>query len=181
MSDVKVLSHLHVNDWIESWKDKVVEDTNENKRATQKQNCFWGHFINDSDFVLCFHKEFEVKSFSLRPNFYGHIVKDEKGCVITGHFGRKASVNVFLGIGAILCLMAVIGSVPRQDLTTLISALVLLGVLVLVYILKPKRDREIVINKLQEISFDAKFYGKGRKKKKTMKEKATIDLISDTE
>ena len=59
MENVTIVSHLTPQEWKKSWEDKVVEDTKQNMRAYQQQNCYWGHFKNDRDFTICgiaFHK-----------------------------------------------------------------------------------------------------------------------------
>ena len=65
MENVTIISHLTPREWKMSWENKVVEDSRENMRAYQQQNCFWGHFKNDRDFTICHHKEFEIKGMSL--------------------------------------------------------------------------------------------------------------------
>ena len=56
MENVTIISHLTPREWKMSWENKVVEDSRENMRAYQQQNCFWGHFKNDRDFTICHHK-----------------------------------------------------------------------------------------------------------------------------
>lgn len=100
MENVTIVSHLTPQEWKKSWEDKVVEDTKQNMRAYQQQNCYWGHFKNDRDFTICHHKEFEIKGMSLGLYFNGRIEDDERGCKIVGKFGKKHSANLFLGMGA---------------------------------------------------------------------------------
>lgn len=90
MENVTIVSHLTPQEWKKSWEDKVVEDTKQNMRAYQQQNCYWGHFKNDRDFTICHHKEFEIKGMSLGLYFNGRIEDDERGCKIVGKFGKKA-------------------------------------------------------------------------------------------
>ena len=52
MENVTIISHLTPREWKMSWENKVVEDSRENMRAYQQQNCFWGHFKNDRDFTI---------------------------------------------------------------------------------------------------------------------------------
>ena len=65
MKNVTIISHLTPEEWKMSWNDKVVEDNRQNMRASQQSDCFWGHFTSDSDFIICHHKEFEIKGMSL--------------------------------------------------------------------------------------------------------------------
>lgn len=116
MENVTIVSHLTPQEWKKSWEDKVVEDTKQNMRAYQQQNCYWGHFKNDRDFTICHHKEFEIKGMSLGLYFNGRIEDDERGCKIVGKFGKKHSANLFLGMGAALCIAAIIGATARQDI-----------------------------------------------------------------
>lgn len=59
MNTIEIRSHLTKKQWMRSWKEKVVEDTKENRRAYHSSNCFYGQFFNDSEFKLYHHKEFE--------------------------------------------------------------------------------------------------------------------------
>lgn len=96
MENVTIISHLTPREWKMSWENKVVEDTRENMRAYQQQNCFWGHFKNDRDFTICHHKEFEIKGMSFGLYFNGTIEDDERGCKIVGKFGKKKRQICFL-------------------------------------------------------------------------------------
>ena len=93
MENVTIISHLTPREWKMSWENKVVEDTRENMRAYQQQNCFWGHFKNDRDFTICHHKEFEIKGMSFGLYFNGTIEDDERGCKIVGENGKSVSWN----------------------------------------------------------------------------------------
>ena len=131
MENVTIVSHLTPQEWKKSWEDKVVEDTKQNMRAYQQQNCYWGHFKNDRDFTICHHKEFEIKGMSLGLYFNGRIEDDERGCKIVGKFGKKHSANLFLGMGAALCIAAIIGAVVivRMVFATFIKHLQYIAVL----------------------------------------------------
>lgn len=122
MENVTIISHLTPREWKMSWENKVVEDSRENMRAYQQQNCFWGHFKNDRDFTICHHKEFEIKGMSLGLYFNGTIEDDERGCKIVGKFGKKKTANLFLGMGAALCIAAIFGAIARQDMEVSIVA-----------------------------------------------------------
>ena len=97
MENVTIVSHLTPQEWKKSWEDKVVEDTKQNMRTYQQQNCYWGHFKNDRDFTICHHKEFEIKGMSLGLYFNGRIEDDERGCKIVGKFGKSIQLIYFLG------------------------------------------------------------------------------------
>lgn len=182
MESVTIISHLTPEEWKMSWNDKVVEDTRENMRAYQQKACYWGHFTSDVDFTICYHKEFEIKGMSLGIYFNGHLEADEKGSRITGKFGKKLSANIFLAMGAVLCIVAMFAAMVRSDLEVSIVAAVLLIILLICYFAKPKKGQERILKHLEKISFDSTFHGrpvvrKGRKKKKrTMKEKAAINI-----
>ena len=185
MENVTIVSHLTPQEWKKSWEDKVVEDTKQNMRAYQQQNCYWGHFKNDRDFTICHHKEFEIKGMSLGLYFNGRIEDDERGCKIVGKFGKKHSANLFLGMGAALCIAAIIGATARQDIEVSIVATVLLAIRVVVYMAKPKKGQQRILYQLEKISFDSRYHKKGsrkaaakpeKKKKRTMREKAMVTM-----
>lgn len=182
MKNVTIISHLTPEEWKMSWKDKVVEDTRENMRAYQQRDCFWGHFTSDSDFTICHHKEFEIKGMSLSQYFTGHLEADEQGSRITGKFGKKLSANMFLAVGGVFCMVAFFGSWVRMDIQVAITSAVLLAIILAVYFAKPKKGQERIMKYLEKISFDAKFHNKAKakkpqkKKKRTMKEKASVKI-----
>ena len=91
MKTYEVVSHLTVKQWKKSWSQKVVEDTKKNVHDVYKNSCFLGHFENDNDFILYFHKEFEGNS--LNTFFMGHVEKCKEGCRITGRFTKKKTAN----------------------------------------------------------------------------------------
>lgn len=167
MENVTIISHLTPEEWRRSWNDKVIEDTNENMRASQQETCFWGHFSNARDFTICHHKEFEVKDVSLGIYFNGHLEPYEGGTRVTGKFSKKKTANLFIMMGTVLCLMALLGGVLRGDRQLMIVASVLLVILICVYLAKPRKGQTRILEHLKKISFDAKFHRmKGRKKKK---------------
>lgn len=180
MKNVTIMSHLTPYEWKMSWQDKVVEDNNKNMRAYQQYDCFWGHFDKEkeNDFIICHHKAGEVKSMSLGLYFNGHIEKDGKGSKITGTFGRKLSTNLFLGMGAILCILAIVGSLARNDTEVLIVSCILLVILFMVYFSRPQKGQQVILDHLQKISFDDKFHHikvKKSKRKQTLSEIASAD------
>lgn len=185
MKNVTIISHLTPEEWKMSWKDKVVEDNRENMRAYQQLDCFWGHFTSDSDFIICHHKEFEIKGMSLSQYFTGHLEWDEQGSRITGKFGKKLTANMFLAIGGVFCIIAFIGAWARMDIQVSITSAVLLAIILAVYFAKPKKGQDRIMKHLEKISFDAKFHNKAKprkppkKKKRTMKEKATVKIESE--
>lgn len=181
METVTVISHLTPEEWKLSWEDKVVEDTRENMRRYQQHSCYWGHFSNDQDFTICHHKEFEVKSMSLGLYFNGHLEADEKGSRITGRFGKKLSVNLFLAMGAVLCLVAFFGAAVKADLEVMLVSLLLFAILFLCYLAKPKKGQKRILQQLEQISFDETFHNRRRvvkepKRKRTMREKAQVPV-----
>lgn len=169
MERVTIVSHLTPKEWKMSWKDKVVEDTAENMRAYQQSSCFWGHFKGDSDFTICHHKEYEVKSMSLGLYFNGRLEEDEKGSRITGTFGKKLSVNLFLAMGAVLCLVILFSAIVRTDLEMIAVSFALFVILFLCYLIKPKRGQKQILEQLERISFDEAFHKNGRKKRRKSK------------
>ncbi len=186
MKNVTIISHLTPQEWKNSWDAKVVYDSKENKDATRSQNCFWGHFDNDRDFTICYHKEFEIKGMSLSQYFRGTIEADPQGTKITGSFGKKLSANLFLGLGAVLCIMAMIGAQANGDSNVMITALVLMVILMLFYFIRPRKGQERILEELKQISFDDKFHHKKvlanpnklkkQKRNRSMKEMAKVDL-----
>ena len=95
---------------------------------------------------------------SLGLYFNGRIEDDERGCKIVGKFGKKHSANLFLGMGAALCIAAIVGATARQDVEVSIVATVLLAILIVVYMAKPKKGQKRILNQLEKISFDSKFH-----------------------
>lgn len=185
MENVTIISHLTPEEWKRSWQAKVVEDTKENMRAYQQSTCYWGHFTGDRDFIICHHKEYEIKGMSLSLYFNGHLEEDEKGCRITGKFGKKLSANIFLAMGAVLCIVALFSAMVKADYEVLFVSAVLLVILMLCYFTKPQKGKQRILKMLEKISFDDAFHGKGvahkkaKKKKRTMKEKAFVEAVTE--
>ena len=172
MKNVTIISHLTPEEWKMSWNDKVVEDNRQNMRASQQSDCFWGHFTSDSDFIICHHKEFEIKGMSLGQYFTGHLEWDEQGSRITGKFGKKLTANMFLAIGGVFCMIAFIGAWARMDVQVSATSAVLLAIILAVYFAKPKKGQDRIMKYLEKISFDAKFHNKTKPGKPAKKEKA---------
>ena len=172
MKNVTIKSHLTALEWKASWEDKVIEDTQENMKAYQMTDSFWGHFTSEDEFIIAHHREGEIRGMSLTQYFTGKVEKAEHGCTITGSFGKKRTANLFLGFGAILCILAIIGSLGKNDTEVLIVASVLLLILVIIYFVKPSSGQKIILEYLNKISFDDSFHNKkpkgnyGKKKKK---------------
>lgn len=165
MENVTIVSHLTPLEWKRSWHDKVIEDTEQNKKEYQMSSCYWGHFTAEREFILCYHREGEIKGMSLALYFWGQIENDEQGCRIVGKFGKKKTANIFLIIGILLCLAALLGSILQADRETMITVSVLLVILLLVYMMKPAKGQEKILKQLEKISFDDKFRKKGIPKK----------------
>lgn len=158
METVKILSHLTPEEWKRSFWEKVVEDTDENMRAYQQTACYWGHFKDNRDFVLCHHKEFEIKSMSLGLYFNGRLETEERGSCITGKFGKKCSANLFLAMGAVLSLAVFFSAALRTDFEMLLVSALLFSILMLCYLSKPKKGQKKLLEQLEKISFDEKFH-----------------------
>lgn len=190
MENVTIISHLTPAEWKHSWEEKVVEDTKENMRAYQQLDCFWGHFKDSRSFTICHHKEFELKGMSFGLYFNGHIEDDERGCKIVGSFGKKKTANLFLGMGAVLCILALLGSLMQGNREVSIVASVLLVIVFAVYFAKPKKGQQRILKQLEKISFDANFHKKhvakknashpAKKKKRSMRDKARVDVAEKT-
>ena len=181
MSKITIVSHLSPEEWKASWEAKVVEDSSKAMKDYHKCDCFCGRFYNENDFLLFHHKEFESKTFSLGMYFTGRIEKDVQGSKITEKKKKKWSANLFLGAGAALSLVAFFGSLVRSDYEIAITAAVLLVILVVLYFARPKKEQALLQKHLEKISFDDSFHGKAPlsarkhlKRKRTMKEKATV-------
>lgn len=181
MGKITIISHLSPEEWKASWEAKVVEDSSKGMKEFHKCDCFCGRFYNEKDFLMFHHKEFESKTFSLGMYLNGRIEKDVQGSKITGTIGKKWSSNLFLGAGAALSLVAFLGSLLRAEYEVAITSAVLLVILVFVYFARPKNEQEILVQHLKSISFDDSFHGKAPlsarkhlKRKRTMKEKATV-------
>lgn len=157
----------------------MIEDNRRNLKDYQATTCYFGHFKNDRDFVLYHHKEFEVKGISLGLYFNGRIEDDDRGCRIEGSIAKKFTANLFLGMGAALCLAALFGAAAKQDLQVTIVASVLLIIILGVYIVKPKKEQEMLMKELEKISFDDKFYKVKHRKAEAKKAAKKKHSISD--
>jgi len=151
MGSVEIISHLTKKAWKKSWKEKVVEDTKFNVREYHKQNCFFGHFINEDDFILYHHKEFEGNS--MNTYFFGHVEKCEQGCKITGSFSKKKTANIFLKFGALLTLVTALVFGAQGQLQMMLAPAVLCVILILCLVVNPQSSRERLLDALKKISF----------------------------
>lgn len=158
METVRIISHLTPEEWKRSFQDKVVEDTDENMRAYQQTACYWGHFKDEGNFVLCHHKEYEIKSMSLELYFNGRLETEERGSCITGKFGKKRSANLFLAMGAALSLVVFVSAAFRADFEMLSVSGLLFAILLLCYLSKPKKGQKQLLEQLEKISFDEGFH-----------------------
>ena len=89
-------------------------------------------------------------------------------------------------MGAALCIAAIVGATARRDIEVSIVATVLLAILVVVYMAKPKKGQRRILSQLEKISFDSNYHKKGshkakavkaeKKKKRTMREKAMVNV-----
>ena len=140
MENVTIISHLTPREWKMSWENKVVEDSRENMRAYQQQNCFWGHFKNDRDFMICHHSIFEIKGMSLDFT----LMEQSKMMSVVVRLlviRKKKTANLFLEWER-LCIAAIFGAIARQDMEVSIVAIVLLAILLIVYFAKPQKGQK---------------------------------------
>lgn len=152
---IEVRSHLTKQNWKKSWNDKIVEDTRENTRQYHKTNCFYGHFENDSDFILYHHKEFEGTM--LTTFFMGHVEKTEEGCKITGYFSKRKTANIFFTFAAVFTLIVAIVMAFAGQLQMAVAPLFLCVIVVLCYFVMPRTSKERLIEALKKISFDDQY------------------------
>ncbi len=180
--EVTIISHLKPADWKLSWEDKVIADNEGSMAAYQPHTGYWGHFKNDYEFVLSYHREYEIKGMSLSQYFNGRIMPDEQGSKIVGTFGKKWSANLFLMVGAVLCLGAFIMAAYQMNLSICLTAGVLFIIILAVYLFRPEQGQKQIMEGLQEISFDDAFNGKGKPKRKqrTMRDLADADAEEET-
>ena len=152
---IEIRSHLTKQNWKKSWSDKVVEDTRENTRQYHKTNCFYGHFENDSDFILYHHKEFEGTM--LTTFFMGHVEKTEEGCRITGHFSKRKTANIFFIFAAVLTLIVAIVMSFAGQIQMAIAPFFLCIIVIMCYFVMPSTAKDRLTNQLKKISFDDQY------------------------
>ena len=151
MNTIEIRSHLTKKQWMRSWKEKVVEDTKENRRAYHSSNCFYGQFFNDSEFKLYHHKEFEGNG--LNTFFFGKVEKSADDCVITGTFKKKSTANIFLIFAAILTGITSAVMLFNGNMQLFIAPAVLFVIVLLCYFIVPASSRELLTGILKDISF----------------------------
>ena len=151
MNTIEIRSHLTKKQWMHSWKEKVVEDTKENRRAYHSANCFYGQFFNDSEFKLYHHKEFEGNG--LNTFFFGKVEKSQDGCVITGTFKKKSTANIFLIFAAILTGITSAVMLFNGNMQLFIAPAALFVIVLLCYFIVPASSRELLTGILKDISF----------------------------
>ena len=166
MENVTVRSHLRMIDWKENYEKNILDDSRENANVYRPLDCYIGHWDSDSDFTFCFHKEYESKALSIGTYFHGHIEPSDEGCLITGHFSKKRSVNIFFIFGGIFTMLVGLVGIYIGDYQTAIVGFALCAILALNYFVTPSRQKEKIIDKLEEISFTDDYHiSKGKAKK----------------
>ena len=151
METYEVLSHLTKKEWKKSWGNRVVEDTKANLRSYHSKNCYFGHFINNDEFVLYYHKEFEGNS--LNTYFHGSVEKCDEGCRVTGHFAKKRTANIFLLFAAVLTGLTTLVMAYNGNFQMMAAPAVLCAIVLLCYFVTPKNSKERLEEGLKEISF----------------------------
>lgn len=151
MEIYEVLSHLTKKEWKKSWGNRVVEDTKANLRSYHSKNCYFGHFINNDEFVLYYHKEFEGNS--LNTYFHGSVEKCDEGCRVTGHFVKKRTANIFLLFAAVLTGLTTLVMAYNGNFQMMAAPAVLCAIVLLCYFVTPKNSKERLEEGLKEISF----------------------------
>lgn len=147
-------------EWKKSWGNRVVEDTKANLRSYHSKNCYFGHFINNDEFVLYYHKEFEGNS--LNTYFHGSVEKCAEGCRVTGHFSKKRTANIFLIFAAVLTGLTTLVMAYNRSFQMMAAPAVLCAIVLLCYFVTPKNSKERLQEGLKEISFaDIPRAGKG--------------------
>ena len=152
MKTYEVVSHLTVKQWKKSWSQKVVEDTKKNVHDVYKNSCFLGHFENDNDFILYFHKEFEGNS--LNTFFMGHVEKCKEGCRITGRFTKKKTANIFLIFAAVLTFVTTLAFAVQGAFQMMATPAVLCIIVLACYFVTPQSAQDRLTELLKEISFE---------------------------
>lgn len=151
METYEVLSHLTKKEWKKSWGNRVVEDTKANLRSYHSKNCYYGHFINNDEFILYYHKEFEGNS--LNTYFHGCVEKCDEGCRVTGHFAKKRTANIFLLFAAFLTGLTTLVMAYNGNFQMMAAPVVLCAVVLLCYFVTPKNSKDRLEEGLKEISF----------------------------
>lgn len=141
----------------------MQEDTGKGRWADQSQAYYEGYFYTERDFRLCRHQEYEIKGMSVGLYFQGHLEETEEGSRITGRFRKKVGANLFLFLGAALCLIALWKTWTGTEYGAAALALGLLGVLLGCFLAKPKKGCRILLQQLARISGDEAYRGAERK------------------
>lgn len=162
-------SCLTPEEWKLSWQDKVREAGK--KRPARKKEvqeakgkrraCYEGYFFGERDFRLCRRQEYEIKGMSIGLYFQGHLEETKEGCRITGRFRKKPGANLFLLLGAVLCLAAAGKSFLTADYGILALSLGLFAVLLFCFWSKPKKGCKMILRQLERISTDEAYMGRG--------------------
>ncbi|MCF0146465.1 MAG: hypothetical protein HUJ73_07750 [Eubacterium sp.] len=155
MDKYTIMSPLTLIEWKRSWEKHVVDDSDRaNQNSTRMQNCYWGHFKNEKDFTICFHKEFESKALSLGSYFNGTIERHENGSKITGSITRKKSANIFLTVGIIIFLLVSLVSFFSGERMTALATAVLFFIFLAFRVKTPKQEETQLLDIMKTISSD---------------------------
>lgn len=167
MEKVEILSHLTAKEWKVAWNDNVVEDTKKNVRAVDSKNCFLGHFENEQDFILYFHKEFEGSSLS--TFFMGHLEDTKEGCRVTGHYTKKRTANMFLIFAMIITAVTTLAMLFGGMTQMAIAPAGLCAICAICFFNTPKSTKDLLFERLKKISFSESKRDRKHNKKKESK------------
>lgn len=151
METYEIISSLSVKRWKKSWNQAVVEDTQENRKNYHGKTCYCGHFVNDREFVIYYHKEFEGDSMS--TYFFGNLEKHPGGCRVIGHFSKKKTANIFLVFASALTAVTAVVMGFSGHFQMMCAPAILCVILLLCLLITPKTSKETLIHALKEISF----------------------------
>lgn len=173
MEKVEILSHLTPREWKTAWNENVVEDTKKNVRAVDSRSCFLGHFENESDFILYYHKEFENNS--LNTFFMGHVESAEEGCRVTGYYAKKKTANIFLIFAMIITAITTVVMLFGGMGQMVIAPAALCAICAVCFFTIPKTTKELLFERLKKISFSESKRDRKHNKKLESKAAKTAD------
>jgi len=166
METVTIRSHLRMVEWKENFNNEIESDSRENANNVRPRDCYIGHWDSDDDFTCCFHKEYESKALSIGTYFHGHVEPTDEGCKVTGYYSRKKSVNVFFIFGGILTMLVALTGIYLKDWQNALVGGALCAIIAINYFGTPKRQKDKILKKLEDISFTDNYsISKGKAKK----------------
>ena len=160
MDKLSILSPLILEDWLLSWKDKVVDAEEKRTNIHIRSDYFCGKIKKNNECELEYYKAFSSKTLSVDEHFYGQIEETETGTKITGYFSKKKSIKLYLVIGTILSLCVLITAIMKGQSELVMTSAGLLLIFFAMYKLNPKKDREILKEQLIKISSDESYVGR---------------------